>query len=113
MEAKQSRCHSHHMKFENTRSFALQLDAEDPLAAYRERLIIPAQNGEEQVYFLGNSLGLQPKSTANHITQVMEQWDQLGVVGVFKGAAPWMEYHQRMARPLASIVGAKPEEVIV
>lgn len=62
---------------------AQQLDREDPLASFRERFIIPVQEGKEQVYFLGNSLGLQPKTTAGYIDKIMKDWANLGVESFF------------------------------
>ena len=50
------------MNYENTSSFAAQMDSEDSLAAYRERFYIPQHNGQDVVYLTGNSLGLQPKT---------------------------------------------------
>jgi kynureninase len=48
--------------FENTIEFAKSLDADDPLKSFRERFMIPLIDGKEQIYFLGNSLGLQSKN---------------------------------------------------
>ena len=43
---------------------ALALDAADPLAAFRDAFLIPRnEDGSEQTYFCGNSLGLQPRAT--------------------------------------------------
>ena len=53
--------------FENTRLFARQLDKDDPLKDFRSQFIIPSVNGKDQIYFLGNSLGLQPKNAKKEI----------------------------------------------
>ena len=50
------------MQFENTLEFAKRLDSNDELNGYKNQFRIPLLNGKEQIYFLGNSLGLQPKS---------------------------------------------------
>jgi kynureninase len=65
------------------------------------------------VYFLGNSLGLQPKITREYIDRVLEQWANYGVEGFFHGKDPWMNYHDQLIKPLSKIVGALPHEVSV
>ena len=92
---------------------AQQLDREDPLASFRERFIIPVQDGKEQVYFLGNSLGLQPKTTAGYIDKIMKDWANLGVESFFHAPEPWMHYHDHLVKTLATVVGAKSSEVVV
>lgn len=101
------------MQFQNTVSFARQLDEQDPLHSFRQQFIIPAHNGEEQVYFLGNSLGLQPKTTETAIKEILLQWANYGVEGFFRGDTPWLNYHDRLIQPLSEIVGALPEEIAV
>ena len=44
---------------------ARQLDRADPLQDFREQFFIPKrEDGSDQLYFCGHSLGLQPKSAA-------------------------------------------------
>ena len=51
------------MEYQNSLVFAKQLDQEDKLAHLRSLFHIPKdKNGNEWMYFTGNSLGLQPKS---------------------------------------------------
>ena len=50
------------MTFENTLSFAQQLDANDSLKDLRNEFYFPQHNNEDAIYFCGNSLGLQPKN---------------------------------------------------
>ncbi|MBN8687953.1 MAG: kynureninase [Chitinophagales bacterium] len=92
---------------------AQQLDREDPLATFRDQFIIPVQEGKEQVYFLGNSLGLQPKATAGYIEKIMKDWACLGVESFFHAGEPWMNYHDFLVGTLSSVVGAKKQEVVV
>jgi kynureninase len=99
--------------FDNSFLCAQQLDREDPLRQFRDQFIIPTKNGVEQIYFLGNSLGLQPKSTATYINQVLNQWNRYGVESFFMGDDPWMNFHDHLTQPLANIVGAKPAEIVV
>lgn len=101
------------MEFKNTLAFAQQLDAVDPLRTYRKEFHFPKVNGEEVIYFTGNSLGLQPKCTQSYIDEVMKDWATLAVEGHFYAEKPWWDYHERLAAPLAKIVGARLEEVSV
>lgn len=100
------------MEFNNTLSFAKQRDAEDPLKNFRDKFIIPEVDGKQQVYFLGNSLGLQPRSAKSYIERILEDWASLGVESFFHAKEPWMNYHDTLIRPLAKIVGALPHEVV-
>lgn len=101
------------MQFLNTREFAEKLDAADPLKTYRDQFYFPKVDGKDVVYFTGNSLGLQPKITRGYIEEVLEAWKDLAVEGHFHADKPWWDYHERLAAPLARIVGAKPREVSV
>lgn len=101
------------MQFSNNQHFAQQLDEQDPLKHFRQEFIIPTRNGKEQIYFLGNSLGLQPKSTQSHIQQVLDQWSQWGVKGFTEGEQPWMQYHDQLTPAMSQIVGALPHEVVI
>ena len=101
------------MKYEKSLAFAKDLDQQDSLQKFRNEFIIPAAKGKEKIYFLGNSLGLQPRRTHAYLQQVMEQWSQLGVEGFFHGPEPWYHYHDGLTKPLAGVVGALPEEVVV
>lgn len=101
------------MSFENTRPFAQKTDAEDPLRHFRNRFLIPSHNGREAIYFLGNSLGLQPKHTKAAIDFVLRQWNDLGVESFFKGEKPWLKLHESLTPALSKIVGAEPKEVVV
>jgi kynureninase len=101
------------MRFENTLEFAQQLDANDPLKTFRNKFFIPQHNGRDSIYFTGNSLGLQPKSTSEYIRAELDDWAALGVEGHFKGKRPWVSYHEIFPQQLSKIVGCLPEEVIV
>ena len=99
--------------FENTLSFARQLDAKDPLRGYREEFHFPKVEGRQVIYFTGNSLGLQPKRAQGFVNDIMKDWRELAVEGHFYSEKPWWDYHERLAAPLARVVGAKTEEVSV
>ena len=100
--------------FEPTRAFARRMDAEDPLSEFRDRFLIPRRpDGEAVVYFAGNSLGLQPKTTRAYVDAELEDWAKYGVEGHFQARHPWMPYHEFLTEQTARLVGAKPNEVVV
>ncbi|MGS2760690.1 kynureninase [Sinomicrobium sp. M5D2P9] len=101
------------MQFQNTRAFAQEMDARDPLKAYKEEFIFPKINGKPVIYFTGNSLGLQPRRTRKYVDEIMKDWAELAVEGHFYAEKPWWDYQERFAGPLSSVVGAKPSEVTV
>ena len=102
------------MQYQNSLAFAKQLDAQDVLSHLRNQFHIPKdKNGNELLYFVGNSLGLQLKSTENYILQELKDWANLGVEGHFEAKRPWLNYHEFLTDKMAKIVGAKPIEVVV
>lgn len=101
-------------KFKPTKEFAAQCDADDPLAHFRERFYMPQHNdGSECVYFTGNSLGLQPKTTRGYIEQELDDWAKLGVEGHLHAKNPWMPYHEFLTEKMARVVGGLPIETVV
>ncbi len=100
------------MLFENSRAFARQLDDADPLRRFRQEFLLPQHAGTDAIYFLGNSLGLQPKRTQPAIESVLRQWQALGVESFFAGEEPWLQMHASLQPMLAGVVGAEPPEVV-
>jgi kynureninase len=97
-----------------TQEFALEMDAKDPLAIYRERFFHPrGPDGREWTYLCGHSLGLQPKTSQQYIEQELEDWARLGVEGHFHARHPWMPYHQLLTEQSTELLGAKTHEVVV
>ncbi|MFM7839395.1 MAG: kynureninase, partial [Chitinophagaceae bacterium] len=94
--------------------YARKMDEADPLKRFRKQFRIPVSaEGAEEIYFLGNSLGLQPVRTASAIQQILQDWADWGVEGFFNGRQPWLQFHDRLIQPLARIVGALPQEMVV
>ena len=92
---------------------ALARDAADPLASLRSEFLIPRHDdGGEQVYFCGNSLGLQPRATRDALLAELDDWSHLAVEAHFRGRHPWMPYHEFVREDLAALVGAQPHEVV-
>ena len=50
-----------------SRTHAIALDAADPLRALRNEFLLPKHGAGEQLYFCGNSLGLQPRGARARI----------------------------------------------
>ncbi|MBL7872223.1 MAG: kynureninase [Cyclobacteriaceae bacterium] len=100
------------MKFENSLTFARQLDRQNSLKSFRKQFHLPKVKGKTAIYFTGNSLGLQPKSVKNSIAQELNDWAALGVEGHTYAKRPWLYYHKFSKKALARLVGAKPIEVV-
>lgn len=101
------------MQFENTLSFARLADEKDILKDFRNEFIIPVEEGKERIYFLGNSLGLQPKQTAAYIQRILDGWSKHGVESFFIGDDPWMDYHTHLTKTFSFMLGAKPTEITI
>ncbi len=101
------------LEFKNTPVFATQMDENDELKIYRQQFYFPQHNYEDVVYFTGNSLGLQPKTTKNYIEQELNDWAKFGVEGHFLAKNPWLSYHELLTEKMAKIVGALPSETVV
>ena len=100
-------------RFHNSIEFAKSLDAEDRLRNLRDRFLMPVYDGRQQIYFLGNSLGLQSKNIREEIGKILDQWAMYGVEGFFRGQERWVDCHELLTRPLSKIVGALPHEITV
>lgn len=98
--------------FINSLEFAKQLDEQDALKSYRNKFHIPQHEGRDMVYFTGNSLGLQPKTTKDYLNQELQDWATYGVEGHFLAKNPWISYHELLTDKTAEIVGALPSEVV-
>jgi kynureninase len=101
------------MTFESSLEFAKKMDANDPLNAFREKFLFPDFHKKDIIYFTGNSLGLQPKSTRKMIEEELDDWAKYGVEGHFMSRRPWYSYHEQLTELSAYIVGAKPIETVI
>ncbi len=90
------------------------MDENDSLAGYRDQFLIPRKSsGEPAIYFLGNSLGLQPRTARERLEEVMLEWERWGVEAFSTGEKPWTQYSETLSERMAPIMGAKPSEVIL
>ena len=94
--------------FPADRSFALQCDAADPLASFRERFVV---DDPSLIYLDGNSLGMLPLTTADRIAGVVRrEWG----TGLVRSWAHWIELPGRAGDLLGgSLLGAAPGQVLV
>ena len=98
--------------YEATLEYARSQDQVDTLFPFRERFLFPQHNGEDAIYFCGNSLGLQPKSVSYLMEKELRDWARYGVEGHFRASYPWFSYHHFFNERLAKIVGADKDEVV-
>jgi kynureninase len=101
------------MSYQNTLDFSREMDNQDSLKRFRDKFHFPSFHENGVVYFTGNSLGLQPKSTGEFIQKELDAWAKYGVEGHFLAEKPWFEYHEFLTEKASKVVGAKPEEVVV
>ena len=114
--------------------YAKHLDEEDPLKHLRSEFMIPtkcdlkakkliAELGDESsneacTYLCGNSLGLQPRRTADRVTDHLRAWAKKAVLGHFtehedSNLPGFLHVDDQAAKLTAPIVGALPEEVAI
>jgi len=95
--------------YKTSQEFAIELDKKDSLNAFRERFyLLPAK-----IYMDGNSLGLLSQDAENSLLKVLDQWKKLGINGWLQAENPWFYYAEKLGAQMASLLGAKPEEVII
>uniref|UniRef100_H2Z2U0 Kynureninase n=1 Tax=Ciona savignyi TaxID=51511 RepID=H2Z2U0_CIOSA len=104
--------------------FYQYLDSQDELAHFRDQFSFPklttspgvecddAEN-ENCVYFCGNSLGLQPKSTKEHVQKVLENWEINNISCHVMGHLPGITCDNYVRDGMANLVGSSQEEVVV
>eukprot|EP01119_Soliformovum_irregulare_P000861 TRINITY_DN10630_c0_g1_i1.p1 TRINITY_DN10630_c0_g1~~TRINITY_DN10630_c0_g1_i1.p1 ORF type:complete len:447 (-),score=135.27 TRINITY_DN10630_c0_g1_i1:16-1356(-) len=108
--------------------FASEMDSRDPLKEFRGKFHIPKAitiahdapdasvvEGSDCLYFTGNSLGLQPKSTRKYIEEELLEWEQRGVEGHFRHSKErhWLNTDEFVIKQSCNLVGAQPEEVAI
>jgi kynureninase len=85
----------------------MALDARDPLRHLRDLFTLP----QAVIYLDGNSLGPLPKSAPERIARAVQQeWGE-GLIRSWNTAG-WFELPQRLGDKIATLVGARPGEVV-
>jgi kynureninase len=100
------------LKHQTTLAYARAMDKKDALAFYRKQFLFPRIKGKPAIYMIGNSLGLQPKTTKAIINEELNDWATLAGEGHVHAQRPWLTYHKQAKRTLAVLAGAEPEEVV-
>ncbi len=97
------------VNYKTSREFAIELDKKDSLNVFRERFyLLPAK-----IYMDGNSLGLLSRDAEKSLLKLLDQWKKLGIDGWLQAENPWFYYAEKLGAQMASLIGAKPEEVII
>ncbi|KAM5280019.1 kynureninase [Ctenodactylus gundi] len=102
---------------------ALRLDQEDALKNFRECFHIPkmkdlppidlslVNKDDNAIYFLGNSLGLQPKLVKTYLEEELDKWARMGAYGHDVGKRPWIIADESIVGLMKDIVGANEKEI--
>jgi kynureninase len=86
---------------------ARELDAADPLAAFRDRFVFA---DPKLIYLNGNSLGALPKATQQRIRHVIDtEWGQ----GLGQSWDHWMDLPEQAGEAVAALIGAAAGQTIV
>ncbi|EIT85619.1 kynureninase [Fictibacillus macauensis ZFHKF-1] len=85
------------------------LDEQDELKSFREAFY----TGGPSIYLDGNSLGLLSKRAEQSLLESLQDWREHGIDGWTEGTHPWFTMSEQLGERLASLIGAKKEEVIV
>ena len=94
--------------FEIGEAFARNLDMQDELKSFRDEFVMA---DPDLIYLDGNSLGRLPKATVPLLRQLVEsEWGDGLIRGWNRG---WWDAPRRIGEKIASLIGAKPHEVIV
>ncbi len=89
-------------------AYAAELDANDPLAHFREGFVI---TDPDLIYMDGNSLGRLPQSTVALAEDIIQhQWGDRLIRYWNEG---WFTAPERVGAKIARLIGAEPDEVIV
>ena len=114
------------------RKYAEKLDKKDPSGHLRSQFLIPTRAdlhgrhlpdlsnetaNQSCIYLCGNSLGLQPRRTADRVHEHLSAWAKKGVTGHFaehgSNLPPFLHVDDVAAEKMAPIVGAARSEVAV
>src|SRR5690606_24308581 len=83
------------------------LDQNDSLASFKQRFVLP----ENTIYLDGNSLGPLPRKSSDILLETIHQhW---GNRLIRSWNENWLESQHRVSQKIASLIGAKPNEVWV
>ncbi len=97
------------MHFQSTDiNFAIELDALDELASYRNEFQISDPN---LIYLDGNSLGRLPKRTVEYMGDAIERGWGERLIRVWNEG--WIDSPSELGAKIAKLVGAQADEILV
>lgn len=95
---------------------ARSLDEGAQPGSARDAFVLPsddtASGNEAIAYLAANSLGPQPSGAARDVTRELVRWASSGIGG-WTGELPWGDAHIGLRAPMAHVVGALDDEVVV
>ncbi len=101
------------MTYEATLEHARRRDDSDPLRTFRQRFALPHDDrGQPTLFLCGHSLGLMPLAARTLITEELDDWSRLAVLGHEHARRPWIPYHENLTAGLMHLTGAQAGEVI-
>jgi kynureninase len=101
------------MTYEATLEHARRRDEADPLRAFRQRFALPHnERGQPTLFLCGHSLGLMPLAARKLVTEELDDWSRLAVLGHEHARRPWIPYHENLTAGLMHLTGARASEVI-
>ncbi len=99
---------SPHLPDNLDRNSCAVLDAQDPLATFRDRFL----DDGSTIYLDGNSMGRLPKAALPRLQEMAEhEWGRILVRGWTESG--WMESPLRVGDRIGELIGASPGEVLV
>lgn len=87
-------------------AYAQELDAQDPLAGFRDRFVITDPN---LIYLDGNSLGRLPKATKTLIAGLLDEWGD----SLIRFWGKNFNIQKDVGNKVAKLLGASPDEIII
>lgn len=91
-----------------TRKICVQMDKDDPMAAFRDRFESPKKN---TIFLDANSMGAMPKTVPDRMQDFFEDaWVELRRQGW--NHYDWMERPSQIGASISHLMGANPEDVI-
>ncbi|MEM7116320.1 MAG: kynureninase [Chloroflexota bacterium] len=87
-------------------AYAQELDAQDPLAGFRDRFVITDPN---LIYLDGNSLGRLPKATKMLVADLLDEWGD----SLIRFWGKNFNIQQDVGNKVAKLLGASPDEIII
>jgi kynureninase len=95
-------------KSPDTREACAARDLSDPLAAFRDRFVIP----DSVIYLDGNSLGPMPRGAADILNRtIVQEWGH-DLIGSWNSAG-WFDMPLRLGDRLGTLLGAAPGQTVI